>query len=86
MGKDVILTDADSLVHLKFCIDSKLIESPIDFGLVGDVSSYELLNDESLSKYLDKKARESRRVVTLRVLDQLAANQLCIQMDDTKTK
>eukprot|EP00171_Calliarthron_tuberculosum_P004017 IDg4017t1 len=73
-------------VQVKFCVDAEWIESLIDLGILDNVTSYDELTDDQLQTYFDKKAEESKEVLSLEKLDDLVAKQLRINMSDSAAK
>lgn len=68
IGKDVVSTEECTPVNLKFCVDSKWLESLKDLDFLDGVSAYGELTDTVLRSFLEKKAKESKEGFSLDVL------------------
>lgn len=55
-------------------------------GFIEDVLTYDELTDTRLQKYLDEKGEKSKKILTLEVLVQLVADELCNDMSDSNAK
>lgn len=86
LSRHTVVTEPISPVHLKFCVDADWIESLLTLGFIADTSSYEDLTDELLRSYLEKKAEESKEVVTIDTLDKLVEDKLRIDMTDSDAR
>ena len=69
-------------VNLKYCMDNEYINAAIILGRIENVSSCDNLHELTLRKYLDKRAEESKEVVTLPMLDEIVNNNLKMDMSD----
>lgn len=86
MAKDVVTLEAANCEHFYFCVDAERTEALADLDSRKDVPLYEELTDDCLKKYLDKKTRESKKVISLEDPALLAANESRANMDDPDAK
>lgn len=85
-ANDIVSTEISRPVNLKFCVDSEWVKSLIALKLLDDGLMYDDLNDERLQKYLDDRSIKSKEVVNLKVLYDLVAKNLRINVADLNSQ
>lgn len=86
VARNVVTNEVVTPVNLKFCVDSKWLESLIALNFIDKVSTYYDLSDSQLRSFLEKKAKESKEVVTLNMLDNIVKRELHTNMQDPNAK
>lgn len=76
VARGIVTADTATQVQIPFCVDSELLEPTLTLSFIDNTSSFETLRNTQHWKYLDKKAEESREVVTLEELDEIVACKL----------
>ena len=67
-------------MELKHCVDSQYLHSMIALGFISDVKSYEDLSSERLREFLDNRAIQSKKSITIAGLYILVSLELIMKM------
>lgn len=78
--------DAAKPAQMKFCVNSKWLESLIVLQFIMDVTSYGILADGQLRKYFESKAKSSNDVESIDMLDKIVEQSLSTDMTDKDAK
>lgn len=85
-AKDVDSTEISRPVNLKFCVEAEWVESVIALNFLDPFLKYDDVTYERSRKDLDDEIIESKEVVSLDVLDDLAAKELHINTADSNAQ
>ena len=69
-------------VNLAYCLDPDYLDSAVELGFIPNATSMEELTEETLRKFLENKAVESKETITLSSLDALVKRQLRMNTKD----
>lgn len=79
-------SEAFTLLHFKFRVDIEWIEGLLTLNFLVRISPHEGSTNNVLGEYLKQKPKESKRVFSLIILDNLLQKELYINMSNRTTK
>ena len=67
---------------IKYCVNTSLLQSIINLGFIGDVTSYDDVTDDQVRDYLEEQCESSQEVVSLEAIEDLVNAELKMDMKD----